>query len=366
MSIRNRLALAFAAVIMLALVLAGTAFVVLRRGARERQALEHLAAVAPQVTLELRLAQRTPAGQEGVSDIIRQAARERAVRVLLVDRRGVVTEDSDADLRGQTLRIPPPVPGERALYRTWTERGPDGERLVFLHVPQPGFNRPNRPAPVDAPDSVVLAVPAATVARAWLDLLPGLLGAGALALAISLAVAVMLARSLTRPLLLLTRASEAMALGDYDQEIPVRRRDEVGRLAEAFNGMARAVGRGQAQMRALIANVSHDLKTPLTSVLGFSQALRDRTVTDPDAVAELAAIIHEEGERVQALVEDLLYLSEIEAGSVPLQQDAIDLDDLLARAARRFAARFAGAGFRHSNRRSGSRPGRCAQAGTHH
>src|SRR3712207_6531363 len=104
--------------------------------------------------------------------------------------------------------------------------------------------------------------------------------------------------------------------------------------------MAREVGRSHMQMRALIANVSHDLKTPLTSTLGFAQALRDRTVEEPASVAETGAIIHEEAQRVQALVEDLLFLSEIESGQVPLLADPVDLAVLTTRSARRFSSLF--------------------------
>lgn len=339
MTIRTRLSLAFAAVIVLALLLAGTAFVALRRGARERSTLEHLAAVAPQVTLELRAVQRTGAGPEQIAELIRQASRDRDVRVLLVDRRGVVTEDSGATLKGKPLAIEANAQAERSLYRTWKGRGAQGERLIFLYVPQAAFARISR-ASGEMPDRVVLAVPEATVAGAWRDLLPGLLWAGAIALVTSLVVAALLARSLARPLVLLTRASEEMARGRYDHDIPVRRNDEAGRLARAFNVMAREVGRSQMQMRALIANVSHDLKTPLTSILGFSQALRDREIEEPEAVAETGGIIHDEAERVQALVDDLLFLSEIESGQVPLQQDEVDLSALTARSVRRFSARF--------------------------
>jgi signal transduction histidine kinase len=338
MNLRVRLSIALAAVIVLALLLAGAAFVVLNRDDREQQALDHLAAVAPQVTLELRAVQRAGATPEQVAELIRQAAREEQVRVLLVDRRNVVTEDSEGNLEGRTLEPPPPG-SERSLYRTWTGRGADGERLVFLYVPQPQFVRLPR-ATGEPLDRIVLAVPEATVARAWRDLLPGLLWAGALALVISLVVAALLARSIARPLAALTRASEEMARGQFDHDIPVRRDDEVGRLAKAFNLMAREVGRSHIQMRALIANVSHDLKTPLTSILGFSQALRDRDVEGADATAETGAIIHEEAERVQSLVDDLLFLSEIESGQVPLLQDPVDLSVLTARSVRRFAPRF--------------------------
>jgi HAMP domain-containing protein len=286
MSLRLTLSLAFAAVILLALLLAGSAFVFFRRADREQQTLEHLAAVAPQVTLELRAVQRAGAGPEQVAELLRRAARDNEVRVLLIDRRGVVTEDSGEGLRGSTLIQPPEVESQRGIYRSWTGRGPAGENLVFLFVPQPRFARlpargagaPGPPATGEPLDTVVLAVPEATVAGAWRDLLPGLLAAGAIALVCSLVVAAWLARSIAQPLMLLTRASEEMARGRYEQEIPVRRRDEVGRLARAFNQMAHEVGRSHMQMRALFANVSHDLKTPLTSILGFSQALRDRTI----------------------------------------------------------------------------------------
>ena len=348
MSLRLTLSLAFAAVILLALLLAGSAFVFFRRADREQQTLEHLAAVAPQVTLELRAVQRTGAGPEQVTDLLRQAARDNDVRVLLIDRRGVVTVDSGDSLRGSTLAQPPEVETQRGIYRSWTGRGPGGERLVFLFVPQPRFTRsparggPPGPSTAGEPlDTVVLAVPEDTVAGAWRDLLPGLLAAGAIALVCSLVVAALLARSIAQPLTLLTRASEEMARGRYEQEIPVRRNDEVGRLARAFNLMAREVGQSHLQMRALFANVSHDLKTPLTSILGFSQALRDRTVEEAGAVVETGAIIHEEAERIRALVEDLLFLSEIDAGEAPLVSAPVDLSDLLLRCGRRFAARFA-------------------------
>src|SRR5215211_6556177 len=302
MNLRPRLSIAFAALILLALVLAGAA-------------------------------------PEQIADLIRQAARDRDVRVLLVDRRNVVTEDSEGSLEGRTLEAPA-APSGRTLYRTWKGRGAQGERLLFLYVPQAQFLRVPAARPAEQPDRIVLAVPEATVAGAWRDLLPGLLWAGAIALVLSLVVAALLARSIARPVVALTRASEEMARGRFDHDIPARRDDEVGRLANAFNVMAREVGRSHMQMRALIANVSHDLKTPLTSILGFSQALRDRDVEGADAVAETSGIIHEEAERVQSLVDDLLFLSEIESGQVPLLRDPVDVGVLIARSARRFAPRF--------------------------
>jgi len=111
--------------------------------------------------------------------------------------------------------------------------------------------------------------------------------------------------------------------------------DDLGRLASAFNSMAREVGRSYLQTRALNANVSHDLKTPLTSILGFAQALRDGAVSEPEAIREMSGIIHEEAERIFAIVEDLLYLSQLEAGEVAVRKDPLEFDELAARCLRR-------------------------------
>src|ERR1700694_4917452 len=93
--------------------------------------------------------------------------------------------------------------------------------------------------------------------------------------------------------------------------------------------MARRVGETHSQMRALIANVSHDLKTPLTSILGFSQALRDGGTPDKTEVEHMGEVIYNEATRLSARLNDLLYLAEIESGQSVVQHDAIDLRRLV-------------------------------------
>lgn len=340
MSLRTRLLLSYAVVILLALVLAGAASVAFRWRERQQATLDRLAVTAPQLTFDLFRLRRQGATQEQIAAFLREEARQRGVRVLVVDRAGTVQFDTGDSLRGR--RLEPPADTEVARpfgYRTWSGREGEQAGLVFLEARALNRGGPGVPRlipPLELAESVVLAVPRQTLARAWLGLVPGLAWAGLIALLLSTIVAAALARSITRPLHALTRASEAIARGHYDQEIVARRSDEVGRLAGAFNDMARQVGRSHIQMRTLIANVSHDLKTPLTSILGFSQALRDGAVAGPEQAVETGAIIHEEAERVQALVDDLLYLSEIEAGQVVLARDAVDLGALALRSARRF------------------------------
>jgi signal transduction histidine kinase len=342
MSLRSKLVVSFAGVILLALGLAGAAAIALRWRAEQQATLDRLAVESPQLALDLFRLQRQGATMEQITAHLQEAARQRDLRVLLVARDGTVTFDSGNTLRGKRLELPQAENAARPpRYRSWQGRTGEQGKLVFVSA---GLEPERRPGPEGGrgllpisgiSETVVVAVPKQTVTRAWLGLLPGLAWAGLIALAVSVLVALLLARSIAEPLRALTHASEEMARGNYDQAIPLRRTDEVGRLAAAFNGMARQVGRSHVQMRALIANVSHDLKTPLTSILGFSQALRDGDIDGPQA-RETAGIIHEEAVRVRALVDDLLYLSEIDARQVVIAAAPLDVAVLVARAARRF------------------------------
>jgi signal transduction histidine kinase len=122
--------------------------------------------------------------------------------------------------------------------------------------------------------------------------------------------------------------------------------DEVGRLSKAFTTMAREVARSHRAMRDLLANVSHDLRTPLTSISGFAGALVDGTLSGPEGAREAGHIIGEEAERMRRLVEDLLYLGRIEAGDVALQRVKVDLAELARAVQARFLFRAQESGLR--------------------
>ncbi len=151
----------------------------------------------------------------------------------------------------------------------------------------------------------------------------------------------LLSRSVTRPLAQLTQAATQMAAGEYSQRVRVRTKDEVGRLAEAFNEMAAALERDvgelrhqEALRRELAANVSHDLATPLTAIQGFTEALVDGVIQDEHQREETLRIIAKEVVRLRRLVDDLSHLSRVESPKVlldlaPLQLGAL-VDETLA------------------------------------
>jgi signal transduction histidine kinase len=131
-----------------------------------------------------------------------------------------------------------------------------------------------------------------------------------------------------------------MARGNLDPDLTLpETNDEVGRLSKAFTTMAREVARSHRTMRDLLANVSHDLRTPLTSISGFAGALVDGTMSGHEGAREAGRIIGEEAERMRRLVEDLLYLSRIESGDLALQRDPVDLSELARAAQARFLFR---------------------------
>jgi signal transduction histidine kinase len=98
-------------------------------------------------------------------------------------------------------------------------------------------------------------------------------------------------------------------------------------------------------MRDLLANVSHELKTPLTSIQGFSQAILDGMVPDDEGVKEHVSTINDEAMRMRALVDDLLLLSQIESGQVSMDHKHVDLRALLERTLERFQFAIRDAGI---------------------
>ena len=145
---------------------------------------------------------------------------------------------------------------------------------------------------------------------------------------VALLLSVLLARSLTGPLRELTTATQAMARGELEQRIPVRSRDELGELAESFNRMSAELVRARNQRHQMTTDIAHELRSPLSLVLGHAEALSDG-VLPPSP--ETFDIIHDEAQRLTRLVEDLRTLSLSDAGELPLARHPVSPQALLER-----------------------------------
>lgn len=194
---------------------------------------------------------------------------------------------------------------------------------------------------------LVAARPGAAVAGAAAEsIVPRLLIAALAALAVALVLAAILARTLTGPLHELAGAAEDVAAGNYGRRVDVRGPAEVGVVAAAFNRMAEAVERSRTLQRDFLANVSHELKTPLTSLIGFSQALLDGSLKTPSERRRAAEVLHEESQRLLRMSQELLDLARMEAGQVPLRRDPVDLVSLLRQEVEIIRARAGEKGLR--------------------
>ena len=152
--------------------------------------------------------------------------------------------------------------------------------------------------------------------------------AGAVAAIIALGLARFLARGMTQPLRDMALASREMARGNHRNPVQVRTRDEVGQLAEAFNKMSGEIEQMERLRRELVANVSHELKTPISALRAHLENLLDG-VEDPDP-ATLGVMLNQ-SERLSRLVDQLLDLSRLESGDVPLELEPVKLSPLVER-----------------------------------
>ncbi len=177
---------------------------------------------------------------------------------------------------------------------------------------------------------VVLVRSAATInAIAVRSLLPLLVGAALIALAVALAVALVLSRAVAQPLSELAAAAEEIAAGNYSRRVRRTGGDEIGVVGRSFNRMGEAVERARTTQREFLANISHELKTPLTSLIGFSQALVDGSLQTAEQRSRAAEIIHEEAQRVLRMSQELLDLARVESGHLSIQLGDVDLQALL-------------------------------------
>ncbi|MEJ5222511.1 MAG: HAMP domain-containing sensor histidine kinase, partial [Tepidiforma sp.] len=187
--------------------------------------------------------------------------------------------------------------------------------------------------------AIVVARPAASLGEIVGDLMPRLLFSGLIGVAAALVLGFAFSQSVASPLRNIARAARSVARGNYRQRVPATGPREVRDLAANFNRMTEEVQRSQQTLRDFLANISHELKTPLTSIRGFSEAILDGTIDDPQGIQRSARIISDESGRVLRLVQELLDLSRIESGQVSMEQDDVDLAELFAHLADVFSLR---------------------------
>jgi signal transduction histidine kinase len=159
--------------------------------------------------------------------------------------------------------------------------------------------------------------------------------ASLLTLIVAVVAANRLGHRIARPLQQTEAVTRRIATGDLEARVPVTVHEwpELVSLASSVNQMAASLARAQGTQRQFLMSVSHDLRTPLTSIRGFAEALSDGATTD---VKYAAGVIGTSARRLERLVTDLLELAKLESGAFSLQSGPLDLSDVVVQAAQAF------------------------------
>jgi two-component system, OmpR family, sensor kinase len=203
-------------------------------------------------------------------------------------------------------------------------------------------------------DVVVLLRTASSVRAESRPFWMALAAAGAIGCLLAAAVAALLARSIARPVLRVARASSRLAAGRQPEALPIVGPSELRGLAESFNTMAGQLTRARDAERSFLLSVSHELKTPLTAIRGYSEALDEGVLTPERAVK----VIRTEAARLERLIADILNLARLDQQRFDIHPDTVDLAEIVRESATRHAARARDLGVRIELQHGESAPAR--------
>ena len=239
---------------------------------------------------------------EGIQPGVIQWGKLFGRRIILTDTSGKVVGDSEGTILGESyLTDKPGFP----MVPPW-ETGTIG----ILHIDPVDSSETNRAA---------LQITYNTTGRFFL-------WAGLIAIAIALLLTFILSRRILAPVKALTNAARKLGKGDFSQRVHSRDRGEVGELAQSFNSMANDLERTEQLRRNMVADVAHELRTPLSNLSGYLEAIRDGVIK-PDA--DTIRSLNEEASILSRLVDDLQELSLADAGELKLVCQQEDISKLI-------------------------------------
>ena len=259
--------------------------------------------------------------QTNVAQVLQNYAEQTGSHLVLINNQGLVWLSTYAapQKTDNYLSLPEIITARENRITHETRTGTDGQWMIYTAAPLIEDGR--------VISIVQLAIPLenvqTSIRQRWATLTLGIAGLGMVAVLIS----ILISASLTRPLARLRGAALRIAEGDFSAQLPDRRRDEIGQLAQAFHVMTERVQTMLEEQRAFASNASHELRTPLTTTGLRIEALLSGSA-DPEKHTRYLHEINAEIQRMRHLVDDLILLSRLDAGSVEIGRDVIDLPRL--------------------------------------
>ena len=149
------------------------------------------------------------------------------------------------------------------------------------------------------------------------------------AIILASAISYFLSQSFSRPLKLINNAALEISEGNYNAKIDLRSSREIKELGNTINNLAKQLTRVEQIRREFIANVSHEIRTPLSYLQGYSEVLQDGLVESEEERKKYLGIIMDETARLKAMVDEILQLSQIEAGYIQIQSVPFSMDAMI-------------------------------------
>jgi signal transduction histidine kinase len=334
-SLRSRLWFSHALVVGVALFVVGAGFfwAIQRTPFIYRQTILHLLD-----TENLAIPNLEPligSSRQKISLILTEQAAKQQVRLALIQTDGKILFDSGG---GKQAELPiqsiPLISSENDPLKVTSFR--DNRLRLWLYTLKP----------VGKDYFLMAAVlrPALLAAVLRDDIYSPVIIAGGIALLTAFLLSLWLSNWIARPLQKISSAARAISKDEYPA-VPIEGPGEVRDMAKAFSDMSQKVKASQQSQKDFVSNVSHELKTPLTSIQGFAQAILDGTAQTPEALHQAASVIQQEANRMHRLVMDLLTLARLEGGTADLEKQPVDLGEIIRQIVDNFSLQAQKAGI---------------------
>lgn len=316
-SFRFRLFLAFTAVI---LVTVGAVTFFVNRAAKQEiyqytQRIE--TARFSRVGFELYRYYHMTGGWSGIQPYVQQWGSLYGRRIILTDATNTVVADSDASLLGQQYSSSDAPCIQLSPMRQDTVSG-----TLYIN-PESGTDFPSPPR-----DALIQPSDFPSILYVSQQISSYLLWGTLLAILLAVLFTFFLSRRISAPVKALSVAARRLGQGDLTQRLHIKEKGEMGELAQAFNSMATDIGQAKELQRNMIADVAHELRTPLSNIKGYLEAISDGVVQPDSATISSLA---EEATHLSRLVDDLQELSLSEAGELKLTKQKEDIVALIKR-----------------------------------
>jgi len=327
MSLRLSLFRTYAIVVLVFLVVIAVSAVFLMRGFVDKQSLAGLDDMTRPIDVQIVALVRGNVTTAQLLASLQEQADKNGAYILLVDGLGDIVKqlvpqqpETLSPINVASGTLPQGISSAEKGVFTTTDGG------IFLYAAYP---LTRQSLPLTSVDTLVLAIPRPGIFTVVDTFIWPLLLAAVIALIISLVIAIFLARSIYRPLAKVTKAAQQISAGDYSQRIKPEGPKEIKELGDSFNHMTEDVEQAQLKLRHFVADVSHELRSPLTSIQGFAQALLDGTAADDATKLKAAQIISEESRRLKYQVDELLELSRMQSNQIKFHKDPVLIGEIL-------------------------------------